>query len=477
MKKIIAAALCVVFAVMLVLGIMLANSNQNYVNAEVTTYENAVHNPRAFIVRNEKTYYAESAGTIYDNVTEGKRVAADTLIGTIYTGDVSSEVLKELSTVDDKINKQINENSESKLYTVDSMSAESEIQNKITDILEADRGSDISKISGYKQDIYNLRNGIFVDGEENLDGLYAQKREIEGRIGGIKKEIYTEISGMFSTYIDGLESVLNPSKIENYTVSYIENLNSYQPSVRKSDSVAVGEPLFKVVNNHEWYVLTSADAAVMSQYKEGTSVKVRFNSFAGEVIDGNISYISGEENGKALVFIKCETYLESAFSFRTADIDLIFESYTGYKVPRSALHVLEDRNVVVAARETTMYNCAVDVVYENKEEGFLIVESPDGAENKLSMMDRIMYDESTVEMAPIITPTPVPTQEPTQTSVRTSSPQNSSEPDETRRPNNTGETEESDEPKKTSKPKRTLKPEETSASENMSEENNAENVE
>ena len=69
----------------------------------------------------------------------------------------------------------------------------------------------ITGISKQKNDINKLRSGEeLTDENSRLSQLEAQKKAIEDRIGMNKNEIFTEISGIFTTDLDGLEAVLKP---------------------------------------------------------------------------------------------------------------------------------------------------------------------------------------------------------------------------------------------------------------------------
>ncbi len=52
---------------------------------------------------------------------------------------------------------------------------------------------------------------------------------------------------------------------------------------------------------------------------------------ADAVVRGSINSVSSRRNGRVILTVKCPTYLESAFSYRLVDVDLIFESYRATK--------------------------------------------------------------------------------------------------------------------------------------------------
>lgn len=76
------------------------------------------------------------------------------------------------------------------------------------------------------------------------------------------------------------------------------------------------------------------------------------------------------------------------------DVDLIFESYEGYKVPIQSVRTEDDGSKkVIGIKENREHDCYCDVLFTNTDAGYAIIESTDNAENKLSQMERIVVGE------------------------------------------------------------------------------------
>lgn len=342
-------------------------------------------------------YYARNNGTVYNHVLEGARVSKDAIVSTVYSGIISNDTIKELSVIDKKIAHETNEMKKSSLYTSDSTSVEAQIASKANSIFDAADEKNISQIARYKEDINKLRAGEDLSEDNRLNELSRQKQAIEERIGTNKDEIFTEISGIFSTYLDGLEAVLKPNRIREYTPEYIEGLMDNREaygSVSVSGAVSTGDPICKVINNHLWYVLAAVDAERVSDCDTGTEVTVRFKNMADAETKGTVYSISEpDENNKVLLMIKFTQYLEGAFAYRDAEVDIIFNRYTGYKVPIQAIRTEEGKHSVIAAAGNKQYKCECEILYSDKEEKSVIIASTDTAQNKLSKMDTIIIGE------------------------------------------------------------------------------------
>ena len=100
-----------------------------------------------------------------------------------------------------------------------------------------------------------------------------------------------------------------------------------------------------------------------------------------------------DENNRVLLMIKFTQYLEGAFAYRDADVDIIFNRYTGYKVPIQAIRTENGKHSVIAAAGNKQYKCECDILYTDKEDNTVIIASTDTAQNKISKMDTIIIGE------------------------------------------------------------------------------------
>lgn len=395
MKKIFIIIICTVAALILGYGIKYAVTPVSSQEVERATHEHMI-NAKGYIVREELAYYADRSGKLYKNVSVGARVSKDSILYTIYDGDVSDERIKELNTLDKKIN-QTREEKYAEAYDSASISVESEIASRTAQIIKAARENNVSKISNYKQDINSLRKqGTVISSDDRLRELEMQKRSLEMQLGGSKGERYAESSGVFTTYSDGYEEFLREDKLQEYTVGYLESLEEPQIKEAASDIVSHGDFVCSVVNNHVWSVLLIVNTNDIKDIKTGKTLTLRFNNIAGEEKKGTVKYISAEEqnkDGKSFIVVECEDYFEGAFSYRAVDVDIIFKRYSGYKVPVQAVRTDGNGYKVIGIVDNKQLECKVDVLYSDTEEEYVIVDSTDDAKYKVSNMDRIVVGE------------------------------------------------------------------------------------
>lgn len=355
-------------------------------------YENKI-DTSGYIVRDEQVYNAPAAGTIYHYIQEGTRVKKNRVLSTVYSANVSEETLQELNNVSSKIEELLQSSAAG--YTVAGVSNEEDIENIKNNIIKAKNSNDITKISDYKTQIKGIITGDIQSAQgDNLEQLKIRRQEIETSIQSSKNDIYSQIAGVFSKNVDGLETVLTPSSIMSYKLS---DYNAVPEAVKENKSqAAAGQPVCKVVNNHTWYVMMTVDRETAKNLKTGRKVKLRFDYLPGIEADAVIEYISTEdgETNQNVVAVKCEQYKEGVFSLRFSKIELILESYEGYRVPVSAIRLSEDnqRGVIVNNMGKQIFK-PCSVIYTDTVGQTAIITPLRGSANLLREYDNIVVGE------------------------------------------------------------------------------------
>ncbi len=397
MKRVFFITIAAAAAIIMGYGIKLAVTPVASQTVELAVYEHKTA-AQGFIIREEAPCYAQNSGKLYKNVSVGARIPKDTQVYTIFDESVSDDSIKELNTLDKKI-ADAQEESEAEAYGTTAVSVESEIAARAELVIEAAAENDVSKIAGYKRDINSLRsNGAVESSGDRLENLQSQKQELQSGMGGAKEEGYAQISGVFTMYYDGFAELLDKDKVKEYSVEYLEGLAAPETVEAAGTEVEAGGFIGSVVNNHKWSVIAVTDTDEISKYEAGDSVMLRFKNIADSEQKGTIKYISSKEqnkDGKSFVLIECSDYFEGAFSYREAELEIVFESYSGYKVPSSAIRTSEADNThkVIGVSGGKECECDINVLYSDSKEGYSIVESTENAANKISSMDRIVVGE------------------------------------------------------------------------------------
>ena len=362
--------------------------------AMLTRLEDTVKT-KAYVIRKEAVFDAQIAGTMYNYAQEGDRVAKNMCISTVYRGDVEGNLIHELNNINTRIEKLEAAKARSEQFVTDSSSVESTTEHIKTDIINAVINNNIKEIENYKNTLKALNDEQSDEVGKNLDELFAKKRNIEARLSGDKSNINTTISGIFSLNVDGLEEILTPEKIKEFTIGDFLNLTEGEVSQRTSNIVSVGEKICKVVDNHIWYAMAVVPKDIADAIRNKKEVIIRFESLPGTEVMATLFHVSQEDETSedALVVLKSDRYLEGVYGLRTDEMEIVINRYTGYEVPIHSLRVVEDKTGVMISGGTSEIFCECNIVYSNDETGVSIVYPTEGAKRKLSIGDKIILGE------------------------------------------------------------------------------------
>ena len=267
------------------------------------------------------------------------------------------------------------------------------------DIITAALNHDISKISEYKSTINYLSGGMEDSGVNEVNELIVQKDRMEAQLSGEKTDIYSTISGVFSQNVDGYETILTPESIMNYRVGDFVQIAATEVRQRVSNTVNAGEMVCKVVDNHNWYVMTVVPQEKAQTLKEKKNVFIRFDDLPGDEVSAEVIYVSEEEPDETnrVVILKSDRYLEGVYSMRSGVMEIIINRYVGYEVPVYAIRTQDGKNGVMKAIGNSEIFCECDIIYRDEEKGTVIVYPTTEADKRLEIGDRIVLGEKVVD--------------------------------------------------------------------------------
>lgn len=392
MKKSISLILPIVVCFCFFYGIRYLENPEATQTAISEVYENKI-DTSGYIVRNEQVYNAPVSGTVYHYIQEGTRVGKNRLLSTVYNGGISEQTLQELNSINTKIAELENAGNETS-YTGGGANSEENIENIKNNIIKAKTEHKIEKIATYKAQINAVLTGNVQNVQNgNADELKNKKNSLETALSSHKNDLYSQMSGVFSGNVDGLEGVLTPQSIVSYSLADYNNIA--EAAVESRSTAAVGEPVCKVVNNHSWYVMMTIDKESTQGLKKGRKVKLRFGALPGIEADATVEYISSEagDADKNVLVVKCEQYKEGVFSVRFSKIELVLESYAGYRIPVSALRVQDGQKGVIVKNSGAEIFKPCNVIYTDIAGETVIIAPVSGTQNMLREYDCIVVGE------------------------------------------------------------------------------------
>lgn len=198
--------------------------------------------------------------------------------------------------------------------------------------------------------------------------------------------IWSEAAGVFSTHLDGYETLLTSDMLEAQSPAGLERLSQIEPL---ADSGYLG----KLITSPEWFYCASLDGQYADRFSVGKKVAIHFNALS-ESLDMKVLSVSEVQDGQVVVLFRSNQDVEEADQLRRETSRVVFTSDEGIRVPKEALRVDEDGQpgVYVASGHNARFR-PVKILAE--DENYYLVEAAPAD----SMDTRILQAGDTVVLA------------------------------------------------------------------------------
>ena len=312
-----------------------------------------------YIIRDEQVVKGNNYKNGMEQIkAEGEKTAKGESIYRYYSQN-EQKITKQISELDSKIEEALD--GQTNLYSSDIKLLENQLDEKI-ELLN--KTTDVSKLAEYKKQINNLMTKkANIVGENSASGtylkqLYTQRTKLESQLNSGAEYIKAPASGIVSYKVDGLEETLTPDNFSTLSKEFLENLN-----LKTGQLIATNDECGKIINNFKCYIATISNSKQAKNAKIGDKLQVRLSN--NQTIDAKINYISQENDDDMLIILEINKQIEELANYRKISFDLVWWSYSGLKVPNSAIVNQDGINYVVRNRAGYLDKIPVDITKQN----------------------------------------------------------------------------------------------------------------
>ncbi len=347
-----------------------------------------------YVIRDEKVVKGNNYKNGMEQIkTEGEKTAKGESIYRYYSKN-ESDLTKQIAELDSKIQEALD--GQTDLFSSDIKLIENQLDEKI-ELLN--KTTDLAKLTEYKKEITKLiSKKASIAGENSPSGsylkkLYNQRTKLEEQLNSGAEYIKAPESGIVSYKVDGLEETLTPDNFSTLSKEFLEKLN-----LKTGQIIATNDECGKVINNFKCYIATISDSKQAKEAKVGDSVKVMLSN--NKTIEAKIQYISQENDDEMLLVLEINKQIEELTNYRKISFNLIWWSYSGLKVPNSAIVEQDGLNYVVRNRAGYLTKILVNVKKQNDKYSIIKNYTTDELKNlgfsstEINKMKKIsIYDE------------------------------------------------------------------------------------
>lgn len=326
----------VVLAVLVYFGINLAAYFMDPFSTTVAysfTSEHAV-TVSGYVVREETVLEGGGSDLVYFSRAEGEKVSRGGTVAQIYDDQQALEDANTLRSLSEQLQqltyaRSLASSAQSTVHLdQDVADALVELQ---TILAKGDASDAGDAATGLRSAV--LKRSYAFTGTEELDATIAQLEEriaaLQSSTSASTTRITAPMGGLFSSLVDGYESVLTPQLLSELTPADYRTLSA-------SGSQGAG----KIISGNTWYFVTLMRESEMNDLKAGDTVTLRFQTGLDRDLSMKVERVSDEDGGQRVVVLSSEKYMNLTTLLRQQNAQIIFDSFSGIRVPRSAVRIL-----------------------------------------------------------------------------------------------------------------------------------------
>jgi hypothetical protein len=204
----------------------------------------------------------------------------------------------------------------------------------------------LDEYSQLEDQVVDVKSSVLKRGYTYGDGLSAA--DLTARLQTLRQEysalrqqtssattkITASQAGIFSSQVDGYEGVLDPKSVLQLTPAQLKSMLSGGGA---ADSGGIG----KLITSNRWYFACLIPDEAAARLKQGGTVQMRFSGDFNQDVEMRVEQIGASEEGETLAVFSSDRYLSRTTLLRRQTAELIFDSWSGLRVPKEAVHMVK----------------------------------------------------------------------------------------------------------------------------------------
>ena len=338
------------------------------------------------IIRNETYVTAKTDGVLHFVTEDGSRVAKDGVIANIYGNANASITVSEIDVLKSQIAdiEDILSYNDIEAANLDLINAK--ISTSLGDFIFEGASGNFNNAESLSKDLLAANNrkqvalGVATGLTERLETLKSQLAKLEGSLPSVKGSILANQSGYFVSKTDGYEKAFPNDDLSQITPEFLTSVNPQE----KGKNV-----IGKIVSDYEWYIATVLPLNDSLKYKEDQELKLLTTIKSSPTLSVTVKQINiSEETENAVIIFACNDMNSELATIRTAGMTVVDKEYSGLKVPKKALRVVDSQKGVYVQTGMQISFVPVQIVY--RQDDYIICEKKNENGNFLKLYDKVV---------------------------------------------------------------------------------------
>lgn len=352
-----------------------------------------------FVIRDEKVLKTKVDGAVSYTTEDGGRVAKGSSVANIYENEQDAEDNLKITKLKTEIDSLTKAQNNTNLDAADLSVINGKINDSLLDVLEVYSSGDLTNSEIITQTLldYLNRKQIVTGTEKNYGTLINDlKNELENCKNSLKPakaKVKSPSSGYFVSSVDGYENSFNIKKLNEITAEDIEKVKPKE----NNDSGIVG----KLIKGFKWYIAITMPVEKIINFTEGSTVKILTELNTCESLVVTVESVNRGIGENGVMIVSSKSMNSELVNIRTLPLKIIKNSYSGLKVNRRAVRVVDGQNGVYVVSGVTAKFVPINILYSC--ESYVICELQITEKKHLKVYDEVIvkgkniYDGKIVE--------------------------------------------------------------------------------
>ena len=312
-------------------------SSYSYQTVYNTTVEETMSITGIFF-REETDIKVSQSGVLSCSYSVGEKVPIGSEVARLYKSQEAIDLQREIASLEDTLQSlQRAQDSSKTSEVILPETLNSQIAAQVASLIQARDGEDFSKLESMRTSLTEsfAKRQIVIDADTDYTGeisrLQSRLTELKRKNTSSYTRYTSDVSGFFVDHVDGYEEVFTDDELQELTASELDSqLSGYSGYTADSSKI-------KMVTSHIWrFVFSVTDEQALS-LSEGRTVRIRFPN-RSDTVKMTVSELRRDvDAGKYLVILEGDVIDSFLLTTRVQSCELLVATYTGLKVPKSAI--------------------------------------------------------------------------------------------------------------------------------------------
>lgn len=335
----------------------------------VTVTEQTVNNSiftQGFFIREEQYIENSATGTVVPIAEDGRKVSNGNTVAIAFGSDDDAATYTRLRNLRSELASYEKLRAISPSSAIDTKTMDSQISASISDLMDGVLAGELDTLNDSYTHIRDniikkqLLLGKEVNFDEIINGLQKEITRLENNTISYS-EIIADGSGYYINNVDGYENIYDYSHIKEITVENATKLLNCDPKPIPENIMG------KLVTGFKWYIVCTLDIEQISNLTVGRNITVDFPYAATNMLGARVAAVNVSGAEKAAVVLECTVMDEELANMRLEDIELIFDTVKGFKIPSEAVREEDGVKGVYILRSSLVSFKKINIVWADEE--------------------------------------------------------------------------------------------------------------